>query len=297
MNRDPLRDVTENEVRAFEEDGVVCLRKMIDSEWIERLREATDRLLEHPTDMGLDLNKDEKGGRFAIDTYMWRIDQDFRAIALQSPLAQLAARITRSSRINLLWDFILVKEPHSPYITDWHNDQSANPVNGWQVCGSWVPLDSVTLDSGTVEYVRGSHKDKIWYEAPGAAANKGETYFATGFNKEIPGDDEPETYEPLPDFSAIREELDMIHFDTEPGDVVFQHLLTVHTAAGNSTERRRRAVVHRWVGDDATYAVRRGPMRLVPPVDPIIRHGEKFPVDHHLVPQVWPTLGKIVEPA
>ena len=140
MNREPLRNVTEDEVRTFEEDGVVCLRKMIDSEWIERLREATDRLLEHPTEMGLDLNKDDKGGRFAIDTYMWRFDEDFRAIALQSPLAQLAARITRSSRINLLWDFILVKEPHSPYITDWHNDQSANPVNGWQ---DWSLCQSV----------------------------------------------------------------------------------------------------------------------------------------------------------
>ena len=110
MNREPLRNVTEDEVRAFEEDGVVCLHKMIDSEWIERLREATDCLLENPTEMGLDLNKDDKGGRLAIDTYMcmWRFDEDFRAIALQSPLAQLAARITRSSRINLLWDFILV---------------------------------------------------------------------------------------------------------------------------------------------------------------------------------------------
>ncbi len=31
MNREPLRNVTEDEVRAFEEDGVVCLHKMIDS--------------------------------------------------------------------------------------------------------------------------------------------------------------------------------------------------------------------------------------------------------------------------
>lgn len=296
MNREPLRDVTEDEVRAFEEDGAVCIRGALDIEWIERLRDAMDRLLDQPTEMGLDLNKDDKGGRFAIDSYMWRVDGNFRALALDSPLAQLAARITRSSRINLLWDFILVKEPHSPYITDWHNDQSANPCNGWQVCGSWAPLDRVTLDSGAVQYIRGSHKDQIWYEAPGASAREGETYFAAGFDQEIPGDDEPEHYEPLPDFETMRDELDMIYFETEPGDVVFQHLLTVHTAFGNTSDRRRRAIAHRWVGDDATYAVRRPSKALIPPVDPIIRHGDKFPVDHHLCPQVWPTLGKLVEP-
>ena len=53
MNRDPLREITEKDVATFWEDGVVCLRGMIDKDWIERMREAMERVLEKPGPQGL----------------------------------------------------------------------------------------------------------------------------------------------------------------------------------------------------------------------------------------------------
>ena len=46
MNRNPLRPVAEADIRAYEEDGVVCLRGMFDREWTDRMRAAAIRFME-----------------------------------------------------------------------------------------------------------------------------------------------------------------------------------------------------------------------------------------------------------
>ena len=99
-----------------------------------------------------------------------------------------------------------------------------------------------------------------------------------------------EKFEPVPDFSAMRDqgELDLICFDSEPGDLVFQHTLVMHWAPGNFTDRRRRAIGSRWVGDGSTYAKRGERVNLTLPWDPGLKDGDQFPPDNDLFPQVWP---------
>ena len=46
----------------------------------------------------------------------------------------------------------------------------------------------------------------------------------------------------------------------------------------------------RFVGDDATYAERKSQWRLNPPFDVGLKHGDPFPADHELYPQVFPPL-------
>ena len=89
----------------------------------------------------------------------------------------------------------------------------------------------------------------------------------------------------MPDIDARRDEFDLVSFDLEPGDAVAFSFLTVHGAPPNpSPERRRRAFASRWLGDDATWAVRQGIMsppfpevhRRLSPGDPV--GGPEFPV-------------------
>jgi len=81
----------------------------------------------------------------------------------------------------------------------------------------------------------------------------------------------------MPDIEGRRNDYDIVTFDTEPGDVVVQHLLTVHHAPGNASDRRRRAIAVRYAGDDATYAVRRRNPPL--PVEHSLRHGDRLDSD------------------
>ena len=50
----------------------------------------------------------------------------------------------------------------------------------------------------------------------------------------------------------------IVRFDIEPGDVIAFHYRTVHAAPGTAglTNRRRRAVSLRYIGDDAVFALR-----------------------------------------
>ena len=48
MNREPVREASEEDVQAYERDGVVCLRNVFDAEWVERLVKAVDRTMANP---------------------------------------------------------------------------------------------------------------------------------------------------------------------------------------------------------------------------------------------------------
>lgn len=261
-------NVTDEAVEDYRRDGVICLRGALDQSWVDRLRAATDRLMDNPTARGGNFNKDEGTGRFFGDLWMWRADPDFRALAFSSPLPALAARLMGSRKVNLVWDQLLVKEPHTPLESPWHQDQPYAWTDGEQNISFWVALDSVRLENGAVEFMLGSHKG-IWYAAK-------------SFHPERRY--ESDDYEPLPDFNANRERYNIVHWDTEPGDVIAHHLATLHYAPGNHTDKRRRATAVRYAGDDATYAVRKnGPPVLL---DPGLSPGD--PLDSDLFPVVFP---------
>ncbi len=105
MNRLPLREVSDEDVRTFWEKGVICLRNVIDMDWIERIRHAFDRILDEPGPTDENLNPEGTPGRFAVGTFMWLQNEDFRALALDSPLAPIAARVLRTEYVNFMFDF------------------------------------------------------------------------------------------------------------------------------------------------------------------------------------------------
>lgn len=268
MTAKPYR-LDPQDLARYEEDGVVCLRGVLDRDRIAELAEEVERVLAHPGPQGKDY--DIQGpGRFRYDTFMWTRHEPFWRIQVDSPLPQVTAGIMRSRTSYLMADVLFVKEPNTPNPTPWHQDQPYGWYDGQQVCSVWIPLDTVTLATGALEYVAGSHSWNTWFRPVG---------FDTG------GDQATQRFTPMPDIEAEREKHRIIHFDMEPGDALIHHLLTLHGAPGNSaSDRRRRAIAYRYAGDDARYAVREvGPK---PIWDPGLAHGDRFGCD--LFPQVWP---------
>src|SRR5437016_4473462 len=102
--------MSEKDIQTFEQDGVLCLRGVLDGEWVERMREALDHLLKTPTQWS---SKPGDAGHVGVlDSYMYLYNEDFRDLALKSPLGRLAAECMRSQHAAVLWDFFLIKEPH-----------------------------------------------------------------------------------------------------------------------------------------------------------------------------------------
>lgn len=259
--------VTDEQVAAFQRDGVALLRGVLSPEEVARLQGAAERIIARPTALGADLTPAGKQGRFFGDYFVWRQDPDFRWLALESALPAIAQRLMATRKVNLVWDHLLIKEPHTNVETPWHHDQPYAWCDGTQNCSFWVSLDHVTAESGAVEYIRGSHKWGRWFQA--VSFNPTRAY-------------QNEEFEPMPDIEGARNDYDIVCFDTQPGDVVVQHLLTVHHAPGNATARRRRAVAVRYAGDDATYAVRKKNPPLPVPVG--LQAGD--PLDSELFPVV-----------
>lgn len=76
MNREPRRPVAVEEVAAFQRDGVVLLRGLLDEAWIELLADAIERDIADPGP-GFHGYASEDGGRFHGNFDLWRTGAEF----------------------------------------------------------------------------------------------------------------------------------------------------------------------------------------------------------------------------
>jgi ectoine hydroxylase-related dioxygenase (phytanoyl-CoA dioxygenase family) len=267
--------VTESQVAAYERDGVVCLRSIFDRDWIERLAAGVEQDIRAPGPLHTLQQTAADPGFFLTDFCMAQRIPEFRDFVVDSPAGELVAGIMGSRRANFFYDAIWVKEQGTPKRTRWHQDQPYYPIDGWQTCVLWVPLDPVAREV-CLELVRGSHRWQRWFQPE-----------LTRSGQDLYPKNSP--YERMPDIEADRGRYDIVTFDMEPGDCIVFHGLTVHGAPGNtSRERRRRALSTVWLGDDTVFAARPGPVR------PLFEgHGLRpgDPLDCDYFPRVWPRDG------
>ena len=268
---DPVRPVSDAEIETFRRDGVVLLRGILPTAWLDALAAPIDRVVSsgEAVDIGGIAGVDDAPA-FAGGVDHWRLDDTFRAFSVASPLAPIVARLLGSESVWLWEDSVLVKEPGSPHPTYFHTDASYFHLQGDQVCTTWVPLDAATPETGVVRWVRGSHRDPVEYRP----------------NLFVTEDPIPDTVGALvPDVLGTPELADrLVTFDVEPGDVAVHHARTLHGAPANSSTRRRRAISVRYCGDDMRYLHKPGlPGR--PGLDEV---ADGDPVGEPWCPKVWP---------
>jgi ectoine hydroxylase-related dioxygenase (phytanoyl-CoA dioxygenase family) len=269
MTMQTLPHVTEEDKRAYREDGVVCLRGMFDGGWIDRIYTAIDRVMAAPGERAREGVKAGQSGRFHANSFMSRWDEDFRDFVLHSPGGAIAGQLLDADEIRFFYDQIFVKEPQTASITQWHQDLPFWPVRGEAIVSIWLALTPVTKETSGVQYAAGSHRWNKFYRA---ITTDEDPRFATA------GEACPNFIE-NPD-PAVR----LLSWDMEPGDVLVHHPLTAHGAAGNaSSDRRRLAISTRYMGADVTWDPRSATMLI--PGDPGLPAGT--PLTGDLFPVVW----------
>ena len=268
MERDADTSVVSADlIEQYQEDGAICLRGVIDLNWIERLREATERVLNNHAQA---MNKTGATGNFAGDIDMWLRDECFRTFALQGPSWGLAKALMKANSIRLFADQLFVKEPGTSTPTPWHQDLPYWPLLGDQICSIWVPMDYVSKESSGLEYVRGSHRWNRRFK-PQAIGDADLSWLAQAGDEDIP------------DIDAHRDRHEFLSWDMEPGDCLIHHSMAVHGAGGNrSQSTRRRAVATRWLGEDARFR----PMHFYTPELTGLAPGESILHSKKLFPPV-----------
>ncbi|MGE0094433.1 MAG: phytanoyl-CoA dioxygenase family protein [Alphaproteobacteria bacterium] len=243
MNKTPLNPVTEQAIETYTRDGIVCLRGMFDAGWIEHLKGAVSVARTRPGPNFQNHTVDGEAGGFFSDLQMARRVPAFNEFMTGSPVAEIAGRLMRSRRVNLLHDAMWVKESGTSRRTPLHHDQPFYCMEGDQMCVVWVPLDPVAQDTA-LQAIPGSHR---WGRKFRPERINGGWYDGYG------NDD---GFEPPPDVTRARRDFDLVSWDMQPGDCLAFHGMTLHGAPGNQASRPRRAVSFVMVGDDSVYVER-----------------------------------------
>ncbi|MCS5689934.1 MAG: phytanoyl-CoA dioxygenase family protein [Actinomycetota bacterium] len=265
--------VTDQERDAYRRDGAVPLRGVVDGDWLEILEAGVERDISEPGPFFHGYVPDNGVGKFHGNIRLWENDSELGRFCTSGPLVSVAAQLFESSKVNLFYDQLFVKEQGTENRTRWHNDLPYWPIRGSQIMSFWVALDDVTLDSGALEFLKASHLADIWYQP--------ETFGKTSGHGEYERNPD---YVDMPDVEATRNDYEILTWDLEPGDVYAFHAMTVHGAGGNlRSDVRRRGYTVRYCGDDAVYDTRKGTQGHLQSD----RHRDGDSLDSDLYPVVW----------
>ncbi|WP_299777872.1 phytanoyl-CoA dioxygenase family protein [uncultured Roseobacter sp.] len=233
--------ITKEDIDTYTRDGVVLIRGLF-ADHVEALRAGVAQNMAHPGPYAAENLHKHESGRFFDDYCNWNRIDAFSEVIRSSAVAEVAADLMQSRRVQLFHDHVLVKEPGTSKPTPWHQDAPYYFVEGEQTISFWSPLDPVK--EATLRCVAGSHR---WPKPVLPTRWLAETDFYP----------DSEAYIPVPDPDA--EGMDIREFQMAPGDAVAFHYRVLHGARGNDASTRRRAFSLRLLGDDARYVARPGP--------------------------------------
>lgn len=262
--------ITEADVEAYQRDGAVCLRGVF-ADWVETLIRGLDANLEAPGPYICESTEEGEPGRFFDDYCNWQRIPEYRDYVLNSPAAEIAARVMRSERAQFFHEHVFLKETDTQHATPWHHDLPYYCVDGRQTVSIWVPLDPVSRDIAVL-FVAGSHRwERLFYPRN----------FIDGSHFDH---DDPRL-EPVPDIDANEGDYRILSWETRPGDALLFDFRTLHGTSAGLISGRRRAFATRWLGDDVRYCQRSG--ETSPPYPGIgLKSGD--PMREDWFPVLWP---------
>lgn len=269
LNTRPLRPITDEDIETYARDGAVCLRQVFDPEWIEMLEPIARRVIIDKEDVGL---LPTIPGR-----YMARCIPEYRKLAFESPLGEVAGRVMQSKEIRFFFDEFFAKPPQSDAKTLWHCDRMGWPVTGHMVPSLWMPLTPI-VKANCLEVIAGSQTQdvKYWLFSPNA-------------RKMIKPDDRA----PHPECEHLRDDpnVTFLSWDMDPGDLLIVHPWALHYSAGNPTDDYRIAISARVFGDDIRWKPRPDCVNLAGVSFDEMLEGEK-PAGSHF-PLLWSEDGRL----
>ncbi len=234
--------LTGRTLETFRDEGAVCLRQVIDPQWIEKLKTAVDQNLSKPSEYFTRFTRPGDLGGYVMDFWVRSHTSGFDDFLQNSDVSSIAAQCIGTTQARFVFDSWIAKYPGTLTRTPWHQD--------WGIVGLslaiWVPLDP-TPEGASLEVVRGSH---LWQKQ----------YFERKFQPEFDAAQADLTHpdgskpEPLPDIDALRDHYDIVRWTMDPGDCLIFNSLCIHGACGNPYMQPVRRYISRWAAPDAVLA-------------------------------------------
>lgn len=240
---DTTHYVGDDAIKAYNEDGVICLRGVFDRQWLDVIEAGVDQYFQKKYSNNDAANVEVKyggdTGSFHYATLMWKHMDAFRKVIFESHAPALFGSILQSERLNLYYDFLLIKEAGcKSAVTPWHQDHSYYCMNGHQIINCWVALDDIPEET-SLRFIRRSHREYPVHRAIHFSPDQ--EYAGVLKDRPLP-----------PDFSKVAK-AEVLTCKLSPGDALVWNSRTFHSAPGNTLDRRRAALSLNFCGDDVTY--------------------------------------------
>src|SRR5579862_2453685 len=193
---------TPQTVAAFQADGAVLLRGLLQADEVARLRAGIEANLARLSPRAKVASGADDPGSFIEDFCCWQENEHYRQVIFGSRLGEVGAQLMRSGTARLYHDHMLTKEGGTRQPTPWHQDQPYYNIAGSQNCSFWIPVDAVGREA-TLEFVAGSHRGP-WL-MPRSFRDAQAKWFPAGSLAE------------LPDIDAHREAHRILGWELQPG--------------------------------------------------------------------------------
>lgn len=269
--------VSKDQISSYQQDGVVLLKSMFDTQWLEILAEGIEENLREPSNRTTTFANDfADNNHFFFDQRILGELNAYDRLMLDSPMAEVVAHLMGSTQAILFYISVFIRSAGTHARTPWHQDQKSWSAVGDHACSLWMSLDEVPRETA-LEFVRSSHRWKTEYQRP--------EFFQFRYR-----DDERTNLPSFPDIESHRDSYEILAWDMEPGDCLVFHGMTAHGGSGNlPSGLGRRSISVQWLGDDARF-------RIIPGhegqhvTEELLHHGVKpgKPVICDICPVVWP---------
>ncbi len=251
LNNDAPRPVTTEEIASYQQQGVVMLPGLFDTEWIDLLDKGLIANCAEPTDRSRVWDRDAEGRTMFWDSQAWQGINEYQQFIFKSPAAWIAGQLMKSTNINFYFDAVFVRSPGSQFTTPWHQDEPYWSVEGYDTCTLWMPLVPVKRENA-LAYVPGSHRlDSVFYQYNFGDLNPdGKTEV-----DQVDFSSIAET--PLPDIGKNPESFGVVSWDMQPGDCVAFNSRIIHGGSGMlDKDTDLRVFTSKWLGDDVRIKFR-----------------------------------------
>ncbi len=308
--------VSTDDLKTYQDDGVVCLRGVLSPLEIDALRNDVDAQTAnlHKTHTAYDFEAIAKqawdkstqievgdADRFEMDVLQFILDEDEDARPIREKIDNNEAGMffydaagwrtyegIRQAALDSALPSVCTKLLNTTYLNFWEDTTFVKTPNTaqrtsfhqdyayFQIEGEKCCIVWIALDPVNIK--NGA------MEYVRGSHKWGKTYAPNVLIAQSPNPMSP--YEKTPDIEANPNDYDIISFDVEPGDVIIHHVMTIHGSRGNvSSSRSRRAISFRYCGDDVRYFDKPGAI-VQPHLQDKLNDGD--PLFSRDYPVVWP---------
>jgi len=234
-------DLNKNFLDSFNKNGFIIFDKFIDLNFLDKLKNKFEPLFKGEFETGIE--PDEWNWKFKKDPInltrqicnAWKADNLIRKFVCHEIVGKCCSLLMNWKGAKLVQDNVLWKPPGGKTL-GYHQDAAYDDwIIPQTMVTCWMTLDNTSKETGTLEYLKGSHK---W----GLQPPKGEFHSPDDYKKEI------NIFT-----KKNNKKIEIVHVEVPAGGVSFHHGNTWHGSGINKSKNHRRAIVAHCVPSDAKF--------------------------------------------